>query len=70
VIQKAVALGVLLIAAGVVMRVLEKGTKVVVKNRCVVCKTAVPAGAIYCRAHLRDVLHHEEDRLHMTNTRR
>ena len=69
-IEKAVALGVILVVAGLVMRVLEKGTKVVVKNRCVVCRTPIPAGAIYCRAHLRDVLHREEDRTHMTHPRR
>src|ERR1044071_486540 len=70
VIEKAVALGVLLAVAGIVMRMLEKGTKVVVKNRCVVCKTPVPHGAIYCRAHLRAVLHHEEDLTHTARTKR
>jgi hypothetical protein len=70
VIQKAVALGVILFIAGLVMGLLEKGTKVVVKNRCVVCKTAIPSGAIYCRAHLRDVLHREEDLTHSTHPRR
>ena len=70
VMVKALALGVILVAAGLVMRVLERGAKVVVKNRCVVCRTPIPSGAMYCRAHLRDVLHREEDRAHMTNTRR
>lgn len=70
VIEKAIALGVLLVIAGIVARVLEKGTRVVVKNRCVVCKTAIPSGAIYCRAHLRAVLHHEEDMTHSTTSRR
>lgn len=63
-LQKALALGVLLIGGGIVMRVLEKGAKAVSKNRCVVCKTPIPPGAIYCRAHLRGVLHREEDRTH------
>ena len=68
-LQKALALGVLAAIAGVVLRVLERGAKVVTKNRCKVCRTPVPPGAIYCRAHLRSVLHHEEDREH-TFTRR
>jgi hypothetical protein len=67
---KALALGVILIIAGLVMRLLEKGAKAVAKNRCVICKTPIPAGAIYCRAHLRDVLHREEDRMHTTHPRR
>ena len=69
-IEKAVALGVILVVAGLVMRVLEKGTRVVVKNRCVVCKTPIPHGAIYCRAHLRAVLHHEEDLTHTAGRRK
>jgi hypothetical protein len=65
-LTKALALGGILIAAGFVTRILEKGAKVVTKNRCVVCKTPVPPGAIYCRAHLRNVLQREEDRAHRT----
>jgi hypothetical protein len=68
-LQKALVLGILVTIAGLVMRMLEKGAKVVTKNRCVVCRTPVPAGAIYCRAHLRGVLYREEDRDH-TNTHR
>jgi len=68
--QKALALGLITVAAGIVMRFLEKGAKAVTKNRCQVCRTPVPSGAIYCRAHLRSVLHREEDRTHMTRTRR
>lgn len=63
-LQKALALGGILVAAGFAMRVLEKGAKVVTKNRCTVCRTPIPPGAIYCRAHLRSVLHREEDRTH------
>jgi hypothetical protein len=69
-LQKALVLGGLLIIAGLVMRVFERGARGVGKNRCVICKTPVPDGAIYCRAHLRRVLHREEDRTHMTHTRR
>jgi hypothetical protein len=68
--QRALALGILLVVAGLVMRVLEKGATAVVKNRCAVCRASIPAGAIYCRAHLRDVLHREEDRTHMSKIRR
>ena len=70
VMLKALALGVILVVAGLVMRVLERGAKVVTKNRCVVCRTPIPQGAMYCRAHLRDVLHREEDRTHMTKVRK
>lgn len=69
-LQKAIALGFLTLAGGVVARVVEKGHKVVTKNRCVVCRTPIASGAIYCRAHLRGVLHREEDRTHMTRIRR
>jgi hypothetical protein len=69
-LQKALIVGILLVVAGVVMRVLEKGAKKVVKNRCAICKTPVPTGAIYCRAHLRNVLQREDERTHMTRTRR
>src|SRR5436305_10221483 len=69
--QKALALAFLVVIAGIAMRVLEKGAKVVTKNRCQVCRTPVPAGATYCRAHLPSVLHREEDREHtMTHRRR
>ncbi len=68
-LQKALVIGGLLVIAGIVMRMLEKGTKAVAKNRCVICKTPVPPGAIYCRAHLRSVLQREEDRTHLTKVR-
>jgi len=69
-VVKAIALGAILAVAGLVMRMLEKGSSAVMKNRCVVCKAPVPSGAIYCRAHLRAVLHHEEDLTHTTKSRR
>ena len=70
VMQKALALGVLLAIAGLVARLFEKGAKAVVKNRCVVCRAPIPPGAIYCRAHLRAVLHHEEDLTHTARSKR
>lgn len=69
-LQKALVVGGLLIAAGFVLRVFEKGAKAVVKNRCAVCRAPVPKGAIYCREHLRSVLHDEDQRTHMTKLRR
>lgn len=69
-LQKALVLGILTAVAGVVARMLEKGARVVTRNRCAVCRTTVPSGAIYCREHLRNVLHREEDRTHITRTRR
>jgi len=69
-LQRALILGGILVAAGIVMRILERGAKVVIKNRCVVCKTAIDHGAIYCREHLRSVLNRESDRTHRTRIRR
>jgi len=69
-LQKALALGGLLVAAGIVLRLLERGAKVVTKNRCVVCRTPIEHGAIYCRRHLRRILSHEDDKTHMTRVRK
>jgi uncharacterized membrane protein len=69
-LQKTLILGVLAIVAGITLRVLEKGARVVHKNRCVVCKVAVPPGAIYCREHLRGMLEREHDKTHTTRNRR
>ena len=70
-LQKALIVGGLIVVAGLIMRVVERGAKIVVhKNRCSICKVAVPEGAIYCREHLRRVLQREDERTHMTQTRR
>ena len=69
-LQKALALGGLLVVAGIVLRLLEGGAKVVIKNRCIVCKTPIEHGAIYCRQHLRRVLSIEDDRTHRTRIRK
>jgi len=66
---KALILGGILVVAGVVLRMFEKGARVVVKNRCAVCRAPVPHGAIYCREHLRTVLSREDERTHMTKIR-
>ena len=67
---QAMVLAALLIAAGVVLRVLGVGARVVSKNRCRVCRTPIPPGAIYCRAHLRNILHEEDDKTHSSRIRR
>jgi hypothetical protein len=69
-LQKALVLGGFAVAAGIVMRVLERGAKVVLKNRCITCRTPIEHGAIYCREHLRSVLNREIDRTHMTRLRK
>jgi hypothetical protein len=69
-LTKALAVGALAIVAGMILRIFEKGARAVQKNRCAVCRTPIPAGAIYCRAHLRSILHDEDDKTHMTRIRR
>jgi hypothetical protein len=69
-LQKALLVGGLLVVAGFVMRLLERGAKVIVKNRCIVCRLPIEHGAIYCRQHLRQVLSREDDRTHMTRLRK
>ena len=68
--QKALGLGVILIAVGIILRMFEKTARVVVKNRCAVSRTPIVSGAIYCRAHLRSILHAEDEKTHTTRTRR
>lgn len=68
-IHKTVGLSIMLIIAGVVVRLLERGATKVTKNRCRVCRAAIPVGAIYCREHLRSILQEEDERTHMTRTR-
>jgi predicted nucleic acid-binding Zn ribbon protein len=72
-LQRALVLGVVLVAAGIVSRLFEKGAKkVVVKNRCVVCHTPIPPGGFYCRQHLRRVVAREDERerTQITRTRK
>jgi hypothetical protein len=69
-LQKALVLGGLLVMAGIVLRLLERGAKAVTKNRCIVCKTPIDHGAIYCRQHLRGILSREDEKTHMTRARR
>lgn len=68
-LQKVLVLSLLLLVAGLVMRVVEKGKKKVTKNRCQTCGTVIAPGAIYCREHLRNVLELEDRRTHATKIR-
>lgn len=67
---QALAVSLVVTLAGVVLRILGKGADVVRKNRCRVCRTTIPNGAMYCREHLRNILHEEDEKTHMTRTRR
>lgn len=69
-LQHALTLGIIVVIAGVVMRILGKGAKVVAKNRCRVCRKPIAVGAIYCREHLRSILAEEEEKTHVTRIRR
>lgn len=69
-LQQAVVLAGVLIVAGIILRILGKGAKVVTKNRCRVCRTAIAPGAMYCREHLRTILSEEDEKTHMTRVRR
>lgn len=68
-LTQALAVSALLVVAGIVARILGKGAKVITKNRCTVCREPVPSGAIYCRAHLRSILHDEDDKRHLPTRR-
>jgi hypothetical protein len=69
-LQQALVVAALAIVAGLVLRILGKGAAAVSKNRCRVCRTPIPAGAIYCRAHLRAIIADEDEKTHMTRVRK
>lgn len=64
------SLSIVVLVAGLVLRMFDKTKSAVVKRRCSVCRAPVPQGAIYCRAHLREVLTREEDLRHSSIKRR
>jgi len=66
-LSKAAAMGGLLLAAGALTSVISK-PKALTTHRCIVCKTPVRKGTIYCRAHLRNLLSDEHDRRHFPRT--
>ena len=63
-LTKAMGLAIMVSLAGAVLTVMEKASRKLVKSRCSVCRIEVPRGAIYCRAHLRNVLADEDDVTH------
>ena len=69
-LQKALVVGGVVLAAGILLRFFEKSAKVVMKNRCRVCRTPIVSGALYCRNHLRTILDEEDERTHATKIRR
>lgn len=69
-LQQALVVSGVVIAAGVVLKILGKGAQVVsVKNRCRVCRRQIPNNAIYCREHLRSLVHQADERTHNTRIR-
>lgn len=69
-LQQALVVSGIVIAVGIVLRVLGVGAKAVNKNRCRVCRTPIASGAMFCRDHLRTILSEEDDKTHMTRVRR
>jgi predicted nucleic acid-binding Zn ribbon protein len=65
-VQHTLVVAVGLVIAGMVLRMVEKTRSTVSKNRCRVCQTVVPPGAIYCRPHLRGMLEREDRKTHST----
>jgi hypothetical protein len=68
-LQQALMLSGAVIVLGLIARLFDKGAKVVVKNRCRVCRTPIVAGALFCRAHLRSMLQDEDDKTHAPRLR-
>jgi competence protein ComEC len=60
-----------LIAAGIVMAILEKVRRKTKKGkgRCVICRRPVLVGDKYCREHLRQIIGEEQDRVRASNRR-
>ncbi|MEA2465165.1 MAG: hypothetical protein QOJ98_2912 [Acidobacteriota bacterium] len=69
-LQQALVVAGAVLLLGIVARIFDKGAKVVAKNRCRTCRTPIAPGALFCREHLRSILHAEDDKTHMTRVRR
>ncbi|HYK05683.1 MAG TPA: hypothetical protein VE974_28295 [Thermoanaerobaculia bacterium] len=69
-LQQVLVVAAAVLVLGIVVRIFDKGKKVVTKNRCRTCRTPVAPGALFCREHLRTILHAEDDKTHMTRVRR
>lgn len=68
-LQQALILAGAVIVLGLIARIFDKGVRVVAKNRCRVCRTAIAPGALFCRTHLRSIIHEEDDKAHATRVR-
>lgn len=68
-LSQALMVSVVLIVAGVIVKMFEKTKTAVARTRCKVCGKTVASGAIYCREHLRSVLELEDRRTHSTRLR-
>jgi predicted nucleic acid-binding Zn ribbon protein len=68
-LQQALIVAGAVIVLGLVARMFDKSVKVVTKNRCRVCRTPIPSGALFCRAHLRSIIQDEDDKTHATRVR-
>lgn len=62
--------GLALVGLGVVGKFFGKFVRFGRKGHCKICKREIPAGDIYCRQHLRDVLEAEDIRHRTMNVRR
>ena len=69
ILQRAAGVGVLLLAAGAVLTILEKGASKVKLKKCVMCRQPVAKGEIYCRTHLRQVIEREHELSRRTRPR-
>jgi hypothetical protein len=69
-LQQALVLAGAVLLLGIVTRIFDRGAKAVSRNRCRTCRTPIAPGALFCRAHLRSILHAEDDKTHMTRVRR
>ncbi|HVR44963.1 MAG TPA: hypothetical protein VMS56_16145 [Thermoanaerobaculia bacterium] len=56
------AASVVLVAAGMIVRVFEKATHGRKKSKCSVCSRPVILGETYCREHLREMIVEEQQR--------
>jgi hypothetical protein len=63
-LQKAGLVGIVLLAAGIVLSITGRAASKIPLHRCKVCGKSVPKGEIYCREHLRRILEEEHDRSH------
>jgi hypothetical protein len=64
-LQQAIAVSLLVVGLGVVLLLIEKVFgKPRKHSRCATCGAPVYKRELYCRQHLRQVIHEEDDRTH------